>query len=144
MNDKITNRLARKDYTISDVLESGIVLFGEEVKAVRLKHVNLKGSYAKILIGKSKNPELYLIGAHFKVTEHDPYRIRKLLAHKKEIRSLVGQLNEKGLALVPLSMYIKRGKIKVELGLGQGKKKWDHREILKKRALEREVRREVK
>jgi len=141
MATKILNKFARFEYDILETFEAGIELHGDEIKAVRSGRVNLKGSYARIFFNKKAKPELFLLGAHFHSITHDPYRTRKLLVSKKELKSLVGKLNEKRLTLLPLSLYIKKGLAKVELGLGRGKKLHDKREQIKKRDLEREARR---
>jgi len=139
------NRKARFNYEIIDSLEAGIVLTGAEVKSSKAGHMSLKNSYATI-----REEEIYLTNTHIapykfaKNKDYDPTRSRKLLLNKKEIKSLIGKLQTKGLTLVPLRAYIKRGMIKIDLGLGKGKKLIDKRETIKKRDLEREIRRELK
>ncbi len=126
------NRRARHDYEFLARFEAGIVLSGSEIKSVREHHVQLQGSYARL-----KEGELWLQDAHIApyanagYTGHQPDRDRKLLLHKKEIRKIEELMGERGLALVPLSMYLKRGKAKVELGVGRGLKRYDKREKLK-------------
>jgi len=126
------NRRAWHDYEILARFEAGIVLTGSEIKSVREHKVQLQGSYARI-----KDGEVWLIGAHIApyrnagYAAHDPTRDRKLLLHKQEIRRIARMVEEKGLTLVPLSMYFKRGKAKVELGVGRGLKRYDKREALK-------------
>ncbi|MDO8516012.1 MAG: SsrA-binding protein SmpB [bacterium] len=136
------NRRARFDYEILETLEAGISLQGHEVKSVKGGRMNLSGSYGVIQEG-----ELWLLNADVPAYQpknapegYDPHRLRRLLIHRKEINALIGRLNEKGLTLVPLKAYLKKGLIKIELGLARSKKKGDKREGLKKRAAEREIR----
>lgn len=137
-----TNRRARRNYTIVDTLEAGLVLVGSEVKSLRAGKLELKDSYAHIDHG-----EAFLIGAHISPYDfaheggHDPERPRKLLLHRKEIDRIGGVLAEKGLTLVPLQVYFKDGKAKVELGLAKGKTTYDKRDTLKKRDAQREMER---
>jgi SsrA-binding protein len=142
MDKSIFNKQARFDYEILESFESGISLQGDEVKAVRSGRVNLKGSYAKIFYTSGK-PEIFLVGAHFHTLSLDPYRTRKLLAHASEIKHLVGKSAEKRLTIIPLKMYFKRGRVKVEVGIGRGKKEFDKRESIKKRDLDRSARQEL-
>jgi len=135
-----TNKKARHQYMVLEAFEAGVALQGTEVKALRDGKVSLAESYARIIDG-----ELMLIGCHIDpykaggYTNHDPVRPRKLLMHKREIRRIKSKLDEKGLTLVPLSMYFKRGLAKVELGLVRGKKFHDKRETLKKRDAQRSM-----
>ena len=137
-----TNRKARHNYHISDEIEAGIVLVGTEVKSIREGRVNLKEAYADI-----KNNEVFL--RNLNVTpypyayydNHDPKRARKLLLHRREIDRLTVKLKERGFTLVPLKIYFKNGKIKVQLGLAKGKKLYDKRETIKKRDVERDMNR---
>lgn len=140
----ITNKIAYFDYNIEDELEAGIVLMGDEVKAVRANRVSLKGSYAKIFFNDKNKPEVFLVGSYFNTSNTDPYRTRKLLLKKSEIEKLVGKVNEKGLTLLPLKMYFKKGLVKVLLGLGRGKKKFDKREALRKRDTMLKINRTIK
>ncbi|HJO55353.1 MAG TPA: SsrA-binding protein SmpB, partial [Candidatus Scalindua sp.] len=123
----------------------GISLKGTEVKSVRNKNVSIGESYAQI-----KDNEVFLHNLHISPYEqgnrenHDPIRVRKLLLHKQEIKKLVSKIQLKGLSLVPLSIYLKKGKIKIELAVGRGKRLVDKRESLKKRAVDREIARVVK
>lgn len=139
------NRKARHDYHVEEVLEVGLVLSGPEVKSLRAGKASLGESYARIREG-----ELYLLGAHISPYSHarpeiqDPTRTRKLLAHKREIRRLTGKVKEKGLSLVPLSIYFKAGRAKMELALARGKKAHDKREDIKRREQEREMRKALK
>lgn len=140
----ITNKIAYFDYNIEDELEAGIVLMGDEVKAVRANRVSLKGSYAKVFFNDKNKPEVFLVGSYFNTSNADPYRTRKLLLKKSEIEKLVGKVNEKGLTLLPLKMYFKKGLVKVLLGLGRGKKKFDKREALRKRDTMLKINRTIK
>ncbi len=140
-----TNKKARFNYEIIEKIEAGISLKGTEVKSVRNKNVSIGESYAQI-----KDGEVFLHHLHISPYEqgnrenHDPIRVRKLLLHKQEIKKLVSKIQQKGLSLVPLSIYLRKGKIKVELAVGRGKRLVDKRESLKKRAVEREIARIVK
>jgi SsrA-binding protein len=140
-----TNKKARFNYEIIEKIEAGISLKGTEVKSIRNKNVSIGESYAQI-----KENEVFLHNLHISPYEqgnrenHDPIRVRKLLLHKQEIKKLVSKIQLKGLSLVPLSIYLKKGKIKVELGVGRGKRLVDKRESMKKRAVEREIARIVK
>lgn len=134
------NRKARYDYHILETYEAGMVLKGTEVKSLRAGRANLKDSYARV-----ENAELWLENMHISHYEqgnrfnHDPTRARKLLMHKSEIMRLWGKTREKGLALVPLRIYFKDGKAKVELALAKGKKLYDKRADVAKREAEREI-----
>ncbi len=141
---RITNKQARFDYELLEDYEAGLVLAGDEIKAIREKRVGLAGSYAKILYSRDKKPELYLVGAHFKSDTIDPYRTRKLLLHKKEINHLVGKIQEKNLTVVPVMIYIKKGRAKIQISPARGKKQFDKRETIKKRDLERTEARKIK
>ncbi len=140
-----TNRKARFNYEILEKIEAGISLKGTEVKSVRNKNVSIEESYAQI-----KNEEVFLHNLHISPYEqgnrenHDPIRVRKLLLHRHEIKKLIAKIQQKGLSLVPLSIYTKKGIIKVELAVGRGKRLVDKRESLKKKAVEREIARIVK
>jgi SsrA-binding protein len=136
------NKTARINYFIDETYEAGIVLVGTEVKSLRDGHANLKDSYALV-----KNEEVYLYELHVSPYSHgnrynhNPLRIRKLLLHKREIRRLYGKSRERGLTLVPLKMYFKNGKVKVEIGIGRGKKRYDKREDLKLKEDRRDIER---
>jgi SsrA-binding protein len=136
------NKTARINYFIDDTYEAGIVLVGTEVKSLRDGHANLKDSYALV-----KNEEVYLYELHVSPYSHgnrynhNPLRVRKLLLHKREIRRLYGKSRERGLTLVPLKMYFKNGKVKVEIGIGRGKKRYDKREDLKLKEDRRDIER---
>jgi SsrA-binding protein len=136
----VSNRKARHDYTILDTYEAGIALVGTEVKSLREGRASLVDSFATVDDGEVwlRNlhiPE-YVMGTW---TNHTPRRTRKLLLHKGEILRLIGKTKESGLSLVPLSMYFKDGKVKVELALAKGKKAYDKRQTLAKRDAEREI-----
>lgn len=139
------NRKARHDYFIEDTLEAGIVLSGTEVKSIRQGKVNLKDSYADI-----KNGEIYLVGTHITPYEQgnifnkDPLRDRKLLLHRNEINKLIGFVQRDGMTLVPLQLHMKRGRVKVLLGLGKGKKLYDKRDDIAKRDANRDIDRKLK
>lgn len=140
------NKRATYDYDILEKFEAGLVLKGHEVKSVKLGHVSLVGSYVVI-----KNGEAYLLNAHISPyqpknipEDHEPTRSRKLLLHKKEIAYLTGKSQQKGLTLVPIQIYTKKDKIKLEFGIGRGRKKIDKRELIKKREVQREIERVVK
>ena len=136
------NRKARHDYTVLETIECGIVLSGTEVKSVRHGSVSLAGSYGAVLKG-----ELWLLGADIAAYKfgnrfnHEPKSQRKLLVHAKEIRELQLKTEAKGLTLVPLKIFLKHGKIKVELGVCRGKQLHDKREALKKKDLRRDLER---
>jgi SsrA-binding protein len=139
------NRQARHNYFIDEVFEAGLVLLGSEVKSLRDGKANLKDSYARIQKG-----EAVLVNAHVSPYaganqfNHEPTRTRKLLLHQREIERLTGKTREKGLTLIPLRLYFKNGRAKVELGLARGKKLYDKRETIRRKAAEREVERSLK
>ena len=139
------NRKARHDYFIEDTYECGIVLQGTEVKSIRKGSLNLKDSYAQV-----KNGELFLHGMHISPYEqgniynHDPFRTRKLLAHAREIRKLNALSQADGYSLVPLSVYFKDGKVKVELAVAKGKKLYDKRASIAERDADRDMDRNLK
>lgn len=143
MNTNIQNKEARFNYEILDEFEAGLVLAADEIKAVRAGRVNLKGSYAKIFYEKNK-PAVFLVGSHFYTNNIDPYRTRKLLLHSREIKHLVGKIQEKGLTLVPLSIYMTRGIAKLKIALGRGKKVHDKRAILREKEINRKISRIIK
>jgi SsrA-binding protein len=140
------NRKARHDYFVLETVEAGIVLTGTEVKSARLGRVNLQDSYASM-----SHSELFLQHVHISPYDqgnrmnHEPYRRRKLLLHRRELDGLVGRMRERGLTIVPLRMYFNdRGLCKVELGVCRGKKLYDKREDLKARDAKREMERALK
>jgi len=140
-----TNRRARHDYEIFDTYEAGLVLRGSEVKSLRDGRANLKDSYAMV-----KDGEMWLIGCHISPYAfsrgggHDPERTRKLLLHGHEIERIRIQIEEKGRTIIPLQMYFKDGKAKVELGLARGKAQYDKRETLKRKQADREMERAMR
>jgi SsrA-binding protein len=140
-----SNRRARHDYHIEDVLEAGLVLTGTEVKSLRAGRATLTDGFGLI-----SDSEVWLHGVHIPQytqgtwTNHDPKRIRKLLLHRKEIDRLASSTKERGLTLVPLSLYFKDGKVKIELGLARGKRTYDKRQDLAKRDAAREIDRELR
>lgn len=139
------NKKAYHDYFIEDTYECGISLAGTEVKSVRLGHVNLKDSFASL-----KNGEAVLIGMHISPYEKgnifnkDPLRDRKLLMHKYEIRRLIGKIKEDGYSLVPLKVYLKGSKVKVEIALAKGKKNYDKRNAIAEKEAKRRMNRKIK
>ena len=139
------NRKARHDYFIEDVLECGIELFGTEVKSLRKGMCNLKDSYAQV-----KNGELFVIGMHISPYEQgnifnkDPFRTRKLLAHRSEIRRLAASAQQDGMSLIPLSLYFKDGRAKMEIAVAKGKKLYDKRHTIAERDAGREMERRLK
>ncbi|TSA25048.1 SsrA-binding protein SmpB [bacterium] len=136
----ISNRKARHDYFILDTVEAGLVLNGTEVKSLRAGNANLLDSHALV-----KNGEMWLLGMHISpykqasFEKHDPRRTRKLLLSKREIRRLLGKVQEKGLTIIPLSIYFKGAYAKVELAIAQGKKSYDKRQALKERDAKRDI-----
>ena len=140
-----TNKKARHDYFIDEVYECGIELKGTVVKSIRQGRINLKEGYASV-----DNSEVFLKQVHISPYEQgnrfnvDPLRVRKLLLHKSEIRKLIGATTIKGYSLVPMRMYLKNGKVKLELGLAKGKKLYDKRQDLAKKDAMRRIERESK
>ncbi len=140
-----TNKKAFHDYFILEKIEAGISLLGTEVKAIREGRLNLKDSYALVRGG-----EIFLLHCHISPyshgnrENHDPTRTRKLLLHEREIRKLIGKTQEKGLTIVPLRVYLKRGLIKVELGVVKGKKLFDKRETERRKEADQEARAAMK
>ncbi|MBE6878659.1 MAG: SsrA-binding protein SmpB [Ruminococcaceae bacterium] len=139
------NRAARHEYFVLETYEAGIELFGTEIKSIRNGSVNLKESWADI-----QNGEVFVYGMHISPYEkgnifnRDPFRVRKLLLHKKEINKLYGKLKQDGLTLVPLSLYYKGPRVKMELGLCKGKKLYDKRDDIAKRDAQRNIDRAMK
>jgi SsrA-binding protein len=139
----VTNRRARHEYFILESYEAGLALKGTEVKSLRAGSANLQDGYVSVRRG-----ELWLVGMHVSpfekgnINNHDPLRDRKLLLHRKEILKMAVKLQEKGLALIPLRIYFKKNIAKVEIGLCRGKKFFDKRETIKKREVERQIRRD--
>jgi SsrA-binding protein len=145
--DKVvaTNRRARHDFEILETFEAGLVLQGTEVKSLRTGQVNFKDSYATI-----QNAEAWLVGCHISpyrqggYANHDPERRRKLLLHRREVNRLLGKTAERGLTIVPLRLYFKNGRAKLEIGLARGKRVHDKRAALRERETRREMDRELR
>lgn len=140
-----SNRRARHDYTIEDTVEAGLVLTGTEVKSLRAGRASLADGFGQIT-----DHEVWLHGVHIPEythgtwTNHEPRRTRKLLLHRREIDKLANSVNEKGLTLIPLSLYFSGGKAKVELAVARGKRAYDKRQDLAKRDAAREIERELR
>jgi SsrA-binding protein len=146
MSTLAVNKRAHFDYTISDKYEAGLMLTGQEVKSVKTGHISLKGSFVTV-----KGNELYLTNANIPLYQHagnvanyDPTRSRKLLLKKSEIKSLIGKARASGLTLVPIRVYTKKRYVKLEFGVGKGKKEFDKRENIKRREEEKNIRRTLK
>jgi SsrA-binding protein len=141
----VQNKKARHDYSIEETYETGIALQGTEVKSLRLGKANLKDSYVRI-----EDEEAFLHNTHISPYpwghqfNHEPERVRKLLLHKRELRRLSGKIRERGYTVIPLKFYLKKGKIKLEVGLAKGKTLYDKRETLKKRSADREMEKVMK
>jgi SsrA-binding protein len=139
------NRKAYHDYSIEDTIEAGISLVGTEVKSLRDGKANLKDSYVLI-----KDLEAFLLNCHISpyshgnIMNHDPVRTRKLLMHKKEIARLHGKIAQKGYTLIPLKIYFKEGRAKVEVGLAKGKREYEKRDAIKEREADREIEKAIK
>ena len=142
---EILNRKANFDYAIEDTYEAGIALKGTEVKSIRNGKANIKDSYAIV-----RNDEMFLLNTHISLYEegnnfnHEETRTRKLLLHKKEILKLKNKVEMEGYALIPLKIYFVKQRVKVLIGLAKGKKNYDKRETIKKRDVEREMRKTMK
>ena len=144
-NNLAENRKARHDYFVEETIEAGIALVGTEVKSIRAGKCNLKDCYADV-----RNGEVFIYNMHISPYEQgnifnvDPLRERKLLLHKEQIARFNGLIAREGYTLIPLSLYLKEGKVKVALGLCRGKKNYDKREAIKKRDTERLIKKELK
>ncbi len=140
-----TNRKAYHDYSIQETYEAGLSLLGTEVKSLREGKVNLKDSYVII-----KDNEAFLLNCHISpyshgnIQNHEPLRTRKLLLHRKEINKLFGALSQKGFTIIPLKIYFKNGKAKVEIGLAKGKRKYEKREAIREKEAKREIERHLR
>ncbi len=140
-----SNRKAYHDYHIEESLESGIELKGTEIKSLREGKANLKDSYAVL-----KDGEIFLIGCHISpyshgnIYNHEPLRTRKLLLHREEIRKLTGKVTQRGFTLIPVRIYLSKGRAKVEIALARGKKLFDKRETIKEKDLRRESEKALK
>ena len=141
----VENRKARHDYFVEEGMEAGIVLVGTEVNSIRAGKANIKESYAEI-----RNGEVFIVGMHISPYEQgnifnvDPLREKKLLLHKEQIRRLIGLLQQEGHTLIPLALYLKDGKVKVNLGICKGKKSYDKRDSMLEKAHKREIDRQLK
>ena len=139
------NRKAYHDYDIEETIEAGISLLGTEVKSIREGRINLKDSYVLI-----KDTEAYLLNCHISpyshgnIMNHEPLRTRKLLMHRKEIMRLQGKMAQKGYTLIPLKIYFKSGRVKVEVGLAKGKREYEKRDAIKEREAHREIEKAMK
>ncbi|MEA4826987.1 MAG: SsrA-binding protein SmpB [Clostridium sp.] len=144
-NSLAQNRKAYHDYFIDEVFEAGIALVGTEVKSIRGGKANLKDSYAQV-----KNGEIFVCNMHVSPYEKgnifnkDPLRERKLLLHKKEIDTLLGYTAQKGFTLIPLSLYLKKGRVKLALGVARGKKNYDKRDAIAEKSAKRDIDRQMK
>jgi len=144
-NNVAVNRRARFDYHIDEAVEAGIVLTGSEVKALRAGKANLKDSYGRI-----EGDEVWLWNAHISPYSpasqfgHEPTRTRKLLLHRQQIERLAGKVKERGFTLIPLRLYFKNGRAKIELGLARGKKQYDKRATIREREVKREMDRAIR
>ncbi|WP_119072942.1 SsrA-binding protein SmpB [Aggregatilinea lenta] len=140
-----TNRKARHDYEFVDTIEAGLVLTGSEIKSIRAGHANLREGYVQ-----PRDGELWLLNVHIASYDeagtfgHEPLRPRKLLLHKREIVSLLSRVQEKGLALIPVQLYLLRGKAKVEIALARGKKQYDKRSSLREKDSQRQIERALR
>jgi SsrA-binding protein len=139
-----TNPNARSNYFIDAVVEAGMVLTGTEIKSLRSQSPNLRDAFVEVR-SKEKGMEAWLINAHIapyshgNIWNHEPLRHRKLLLHKHQIEQMHGAITQKGISVIPMRMYFKKGMAKIELGLGKGKKKGDKREDVKKKTSDREI-----
>jgi SsrA-binding protein len=146
----IASNPSRGDYFVEEVVEAGIAFQGTEVKSIRKTAPNLKDAYVDVQSGSQKRLEAFLMNAHISpyshgnIFNHEPDRKRKLLLHRHQIERLYGAVIREGMTIIPLRMYFKSGKIKVELGVCKGKKKYDKREDLKKKSADREMDRAMK
>ena len=141
----VENRKARHDYFVEEAMEAGIALVGTEVKSIRKGRANIKEAYAQVV-----NGEIIIYGMHISPYEEgnifnvDPLRPKKLLLHKAEIRRIEGMLNQQGLTLIPISMYLKNGRVKINLGICKGKKNYDKRDAMLEKAHKRDIERQMK
>ena len=141
----VENRKAKHDYFVEEAMEAGIALVGTEVKSIRKGRANIKEAYAQVV-----NGEIIIYGMHISPYEEgnifnvDPLRPKKLLLHKAEIRRIEGMLNQQGLTLIPLSMYLKNGRVKINLGICKGKKNYDKRDAMLEKAHKIDIERQMK
>lgn len=140
-----TNRKATHDYAIEDRFEAGLVLLGTEIKSIRAGQINLREGYVQVRGG-----ELWLVNTHIAQYDpagratHDPLRMRKLLLHRKEIARLASRVQERGYTIIPLRVYLKNGRAKVEIALARGKRQYDKREAIARRESDRQIARALK
>ena len=140
-----TNRKARHDYEILDTYEAGLVLLGSEIKSIRAGHVNLREGFIQ-----ARGDELWLLNTHIASYEqagrygHDPLRPRKLLLHRREIDRIMSRVQEKGLTIIPIVLYLVRGRAKIEIALARGKRQYDKRESLRRRDSQRQIERSLR
>ncbi|SNT22373.1 SsrA-binding protein [Anaerovirgula multivorans] len=140
-----TNKKARHDYFIEETYEAGIELKGTEVKSIRQGKINIRDGYARV-----ENSEVFLNNVHISPYEQgnifnvDPLRVRKLLLHKREIRKLIGYVQQKGYTLVALSVYLSNGRVKIELGVARGKAEYDKRQTIAKKDADRRIQKELR
>jgi SsrA-binding protein len=143
-----TNPIAHSNYFIEEVVEAGMVLTGTEIKSLRNESPNIRDAYVEVRSNRG-SLEAFLVNAHIgpyshgNIWNHEALRPRKLLLHARQISHLHGSITQKGLTIIPMRIYLKKGRAKVELGLGKGKKKHDKRETLKKKTAEREMEMEI-
>ena len=150
-NFTIKNNKAHFEYQVLDTWECGVVLFGMEVKSIRLGQIDLNNAYVSVKQGK--NPEIFLFNAHIpaykkanpeQLAIYEPTRSRKLLLHRKEINKIIGKMQEKGLTAIPLKVYNKGNQIKVEIALAKGKKLFEKKEYLKEKDIKKDLSRQLK
>lgn len=151
MSNIATNKRAYYDYELTDFYEAGMVLHGHEVKSIKSGHISLKGAFITTKQTNKSLPEVYLTNSYVtpykyagKIINYTPDRPRKLLLSKKEIEHLIGKRKEQGLTLVPTKIYTKKGLIKLEFGIGRGKRKYEKREDIKKKDVNRDIRTAMK
>lgn len=140
MKPVASNKKALFDYELFDTFEAGLVLLGPEIKAIRAKRVTIAGSYVKPLQNTQKVTELWWVGSNFHVTEGDATRTKKVLVHRREIERLLGKLSSGEYTIVPLELYLQRGRAKLKIALASRRKKHDKRELLRTRDVEKNLR----
>ncbi len=145
------NKRAKFDYELLQTLEAGLILLGHEVKSIKTGHIDLKGSYIVFKEENNKLPKVYLVNTHIPIYKYadkninyDPYRSRELLLQKKQIKKILELKKAKSLTIVPIKVYTKGSLIKIEIALAKGKKKADKREVIRKREVDKKIRREMK
>lgn len=138
-----SNKKAFFDYQITDTWEAGLALTGLEIKAIRAKRVNITGSYVKPFTSSDGKTELWWIGSHFNIENGDQTRTKKVLLHRAEIERIIGKLSAGEFTVVPLELYLNRGLAKLKIGLAERKKKYDKREQIKKKDVDRRISEEL-